>query len=830
MIGREVSHFRILEEIGQGGMGKVYLAQDSRLDRRVALKFLGDRFQEDPVALKRFLREAKSAAGLDDPFICSIFQVGEGRSGPAFIAMEFVPGETLEARLKRGLPELRQALQWAVEISEALQCAHEKSLVHRDLKPANIMITPSGHVKVMDFGLAKRLDPIAEDDETRFETITSTLTREGTTPGTLAYMSPEQLKGGELDTRSDLFAFGIIFYQALTGVHPFKRPSPMETASAILREDPPPLSRLIEPCPPLLQETMAGLLAKEPSQRFAKAEEVSQRLNLLLDRTARSGDALGSAIRRTLDAEGDDPTLLGSPTSAGTRVDPPRAAKRRLWPAWAAAAVLLLVLLMFIPGVRATLGGWVPFLAPAAEFRVAILPFDNYGVPSEEASLLQGLDSNLTRRLAQLPELRGSYEFVAPDQAASLAGEGLQRLWDDLGTRFALRGSLHQTGQHLWLTANLFDAQQGTNLHSVTLDVAGQESSAAEDDLAQRVAQLLRQEQRARLADGQSQGQDKTHYQIYQEGMDLLRRYDREGNVDQAVEKLQSALSKKRDYAPAHAGLAEANWRSYRRSKDQMHLEQALTHSERALELDPQLALTHVSRGLAHLAAGNWAECEASLDQALKLDPSNAKAFYVMGLLRQAQKRLEQAQGFFEKALAEDPDYWDALTELGAIHYSAGRYKEAEEAFLRTIELRPDSHIGYRNLGGIRMLRGDLSGAAANFQKSLEIRPEAAAYSNLGTLQFFRGLYAESAAAYEKAIQMGAGDYLIWANLGDAYRQLPQSAQKAEEAFQIAIQKMRELLQETPEDPNLLVQLAVALAKSGRPQEALQVAESVPDS
>ncbi|HSR52764.1 MAG TPA: serine/threonine-protein kinase, partial [Acidobacteriota bacterium] len=338
VIGREVSHFRILEEIGQGGMGKVYLAEDTRLDRRVALKFLGDRFQEDPMALKRFLREAKSAAALDDPFICSIFQVGEGRSGPAFIAMEFVPGETLEARLKRGLPELRQALQWAVEISEALHCAHEKSLVHRDLKPANIMITPSGHVKVMDFGLAKRLDPIEEDDETRLESITSTLTREGTTPGTLAYMSPEQLKGAELDTRSDLFAFGIIFHQMLTGVHPFKRPSPMETASAILREEALPVSKMIEPCPPLLEETVTGLLAKDPARRFAKAEEVSQRLNLLLDRTARGGDALGSSVRRTFIADEDDSTLMGSPSGAGTLVDQPLpSAKRRLWPAWTAA-------------------------------------------------------------------------------------------------------------------------------------------------------------------------------------------------------------------------------------------------------------------------------------------------------------------------------------------------------------------------------------------------------------------------------------------------------------------------------------------------------------
>jgi serine/threonine protein kinase len=221
----EVSHYRILEKLGEGGMGEVYLAEDTLLDRKVALKFLSERFQEDPTARKRFLREAKSAAAIDHPYICNIFDVGD-EGGRSYIVMEYVTGQTLEERLREGPLPVSQALAVSSEIAEALEEAHGKNLVHRDLKPSNIMLTPGGHAKVMDFGLAKQMAPddVQSEDETQ-----SKLTRQGLTAGTLTYMSPEQLCGREVDLRSDIFSFGIVLYEMVTGVHPFRKGSPMET-------------------------------------------------------------------------------------------------------------------------------------------------------------------------------------------------------------------------------------------------------------------------------------------------------------------------------------------------------------------------------------------------------------------------------------------------------------------------------------------------------------------------------------------------------------------------------------------------------------------------
>jgi serine/threonine protein kinase len=228
LIGQTLSHYRIEKKIGEGGMGEVYLAQDTALTRKVALKFLPPEMQKDPVARKRFLREARSAAALDNPYICSIHEVGEFEAG-AFIVMEYIDGETLLEKLRRGPLRLNQVLHIASEIAEALQTAHGRGIVHRDLKPANIMLMKTGHAKVMDFGLAKQMVPSAGIESE--EGSVTAMTGSGMTLGTLAYMSPEQLRGEEADARSDIFSFGLVLYEMLTGRHPFRKESPMETGT-----------------------------------------------------------------------------------------------------------------------------------------------------------------------------------------------------------------------------------------------------------------------------------------------------------------------------------------------------------------------------------------------------------------------------------------------------------------------------------------------------------------------------------------------------------------------------------------------------------------------
>ena len=281
MVGTTISHYKVLEKIGQGGMGEVFLAQDTSLDRKVALKFLPDFLQQDPTAKKRFLREAKSAAALDHPYICHIHEVGEF-DGRDFIAMEYVQGQTLKEKLAKGPLPLKQTLETAVEMAEAVEKAHAKGIVHRDLKPSNIMLAPDGHVKVMDFGLAKRL-VAAEGAGSQEQTVTGNLTKTGTTLGTLAYMSPEQLRGQEVDTRSDIFSFGVMFYEMLTGVHPFKKAQSVETSSAILSETPSPLYRYLNGVPPVLQHSVRKMLAKEPDRRYQLINEVRIDLADLVD-------------------------------------------------------------------------------------------------------------------------------------------------------------------------------------------------------------------------------------------------------------------------------------------------------------------------------------------------------------------------------------------------------------------------------------------------------------------------------------------------------------------------------------------------------------------
>ena len=306
MIGDTLSHYKIIEKLGQGGMGEVFLAHDSTLDRKVALKFLPKELQEDPTAKKRFLREARSAAALDHPFICKIYEVGEAEE-KSFIAMEYIQGMMLQDKLAKGPLPVREAVETAAEIAEALEAAHKNDIVHRDLKPSNIMVTPEGHVKVMDFGLAKRVTSVEGQDE---EEITTKLTQDDSILGTVPYMSPEQLRRREVDARSDIFSFGVVLYEMLAGVHPFKKDGQIETANAILSETAPPLARYTENIPVLLQHTVKKMLAKDSDRRYQLIHDVTTDLGELLEESGESIQEVVSAA--AIPAERQRwPTTLG---------------------------------------------------------------------------------------------------------------------------------------------------------------------------------------------------------------------------------------------------------------------------------------------------------------------------------------------------------------------------------------------------------------------------------------------------------------------------------------------------------------------------------------
>ena len=294
MVGRQTGSYRILSLLGTGGMGEVYLARDATLGRKVALKFLPDFLRQDDSARKRFLREAKLAAALDHPFICKVYEIGE-EDQEAFISLEYVQGKTLQEKLAAGPADLQETWQIAAEIAEALAEAHRRGIVHRDLKPANVMFTADGHVKVMDFGLAKQLIH-SEDQE---QSITG-MTKTGTTLGTLPYMSPEQVRGQKVDTRSDLFSFGVVLYEMLTGKHPFRRSVAADTAVAILGNQPVSVNQLRPEVGEELESVVAKLLAKDPDQRYQTASELGKELKESRDKKDMDLGGLLKALSQTL--------------------------------------------------------------------------------------------------------------------------------------------------------------------------------------------------------------------------------------------------------------------------------------------------------------------------------------------------------------------------------------------------------------------------------------------------------------------------------------------------------------------------------------------------
>ncbi|MGD8377737.1 MAG: serine/threonine-protein kinase, partial [Acidobacteriota bacterium] len=281
MLGKTLSHFRILSQLGEGGMGVVYEAEDTKLGRKVALKVLPPERVGDEERRLRFLREARTAAAISHPHIAAIHEIDE-TEGVVFIAMELVEGETLRAVLQRGVPPLHKSLRFAAEIAEALAAAHQANIVHRDLKPENVMIRPDGHVKLLDFGLAKLREEAADDAaSTRMETLSAEMTREGKVLGTAAYMSPEQARGQPVDFRSDLFSFGIVLYEMSTGRSPFQGPSVTDTLSAIVRDQPAPMTRIAPAVPEELARITGKCLEKHPEERYQHTDDLAMDLRKL---------------------------------------------------------------------------------------------------------------------------------------------------------------------------------------------------------------------------------------------------------------------------------------------------------------------------------------------------------------------------------------------------------------------------------------------------------------------------------------------------------------------------------------------------------------------
>jgi tetratricopeptide (TPR) repeat protein/predicted Ser/Thr protein kinase len=779
-----VSHYRLLEPLGSGGMGVVYRAEDTTLGRTVALKFLPPQIVHDPKQMQRFREEARTASVLNHPNICTIYEVAEER-GELFIAMEFVEGQPLSASIREGGMPAGSVVRYGRQVAGALEHAHARGVIHRDLKPLNIVITPDGDAKILDFGLAKRTDP---NDVNRKTLQAQTATTVGLA-GTMPYMAPEQLEGGEATARSDIWALGIVLYEMASGVRPFSGDNLYRLCTGIITEPFPPLA---ENVPPGLAAVIRRCLEKEPALRYQRAGEVRAALEAL-----EPSSATGTRIVST---------------TTGTK------SWAFLW--WTAAGVALLGV---VAGAVWLAKKYPRPPKPAVErVQLAVLS------PEPEAAAGEGaFDSGLVETLtSSLTELSGRHP-LAVIPASEIRAHHVQTLdaaRQEFGVNYGLMLNIQRAAGQVRVNYSLVDARTHEQLRGGTVTAAAADPFALQDQVSARVADILKLELEPR--DKQSLAAHGTTepaaYDFYLQGVGYLQNYDKEENVENAISVFGRALEKDNGFAGAYAGLGEAYWQKFEHTHDQRLVSDATKACQSAAQKDASLAQAHVCLGLVYQGTGKYELAVTEYQNAAQSEPTLDAAQSGLARAYESLNRLQEAEQSYKAVIALRPDYWAGYNRLGTFYLRNGKLEEAAQMYTQVTSLVPDSFTGYTNLGITRIQQGRYNEAIEPLEKSLKIRKTGSATSNLATAYFQSKRYADAAQMFEEATALDGRNYEIWGNLGDAYYWAPGMRQRATGAYRKALELGEERRKVNPRDANMLSYFAEYHAMLGEKQKAAQ--------
>ncbi len=763
LIGRTISHYKIVNKLGAGGMGVVYKALDLKLERTVALKFLPHDAAVDAQDRERFLREARSASALDHENIGVIHGLEEGEGGQLFIVMGYYEGETLQKVLRRGGLPVGEGLQLAVQVARGLAAAHARKIVHRDIKPSNIIITPTGVVKIVDFGLAR-------------VAATPSMTQSMAVSGTPAYMSPEQTTGGVADPRSDVWALGVVMVEMFTGAHPFQRENTAALTFAILNQPPAVLGAV----PPLIQPIVYRALAKDPAHRYANAGEMCSELeNVRAQITAQTDPRDSSGLTAT-----SSPVkgLKQFKERASTPQWPGETKKKISWPWLAGIGVAVLAgLLLLIAPARERVAEM--FGSHSAK-HIAVLPFENIGNNPADEPVAQGLMDSLTSKLSNLGTTQQSLWVLPASVVVSRKVTDPATAFRELGATLVVTGSVHRAAQVVQLTVNLIDAQNLRQIGSAALEDRGGDLAALQDEAVARLARLMKINVTAEMIRATEGNAAPAAYESYLKALGYMQRYDKPGNLQLAVNALKSAVETDAHFALGYGELGEVYRLKYQTEKDAKWMEEALANCKRALELQDRLPSVYVTLGRIHDATGKADLAVQEFQHALQLDPRNADALNGMAHAYENASRMKDAEAAFQKVIALRPDYWDGYNTLALFYDRQRRFDEAIAQQQKALKLTPDNAVLYFNLGAFYLDTGDLKkhpAAEQALRKSIELSPSYAAYANLGILYMQEKRYEESAQMSEKALQQNDKDYVVWDNLAAAYEWL-KNKDKASQA------------------------------------------------
>lgn len=754
--GQTLSHYQVLEKLGAGGMGVVYRALDTQLERAVALKFLPDNVTVSAGERSNLRREARAASALDHPNVGVIHGLEECADGQLFIVMQYYEGETLAQRIARGAIPLGEALDLAIQIASGLDAAHERNIVHRDIKPSNIILTRSA-AKIVDFGLARVVASVSAT-----QTISAT--------GTLPYMAPEQILGESVDQRSDIWALAVILVQMVTATHPFLRPSTTAMTFAILNQPPAGLDLVPDALRPILYRA----LSKKPQHRYRNAGEMLPDLQAVRD------------------------IILSSPAAAAepTKTHPvtPRELKQLMQyasiPAWthrpalqnrwlavgSLGVVLVAVLALLLSPWRERFAGMA---YASSEKHIAVLPFENAGNDPSYQPVAQGLMDSMTNELSNLEAAQRSLWVVPASIVRSHNINDPADAFRKLGATMVVQGSVARSGSDVVLTVVLIDAKRLRQVGSAQFANPAGDLAALQDQAVAHLARLMKVNTDLSILPPTVVA--PSAYESYLKALGYLQRYDKPGNADLAIAELNAAVAKNANFALGYATLAEAYRLKFLMDNDPASVQQALANARKAVQMDDHLAATHVTLGLIHSKLGEHAEALKEFQRVLDLNPRDANALIGMASVNESMGRLQQAEVDIQRAIALRPDYWDGYRALAEFYDRQKRGQDSILQYRHIIELTPDNPEAYSDLGVQYLQLGDsqsLAAADAAFQKSIQLAPNYQAYTNIGWLYILEKRYDEAAKATRKALQLNDKDWRVWSNLQLAYTWMKDDEQK----------------------------------------------------
>ena len=826
-------------------MGVVYKALDTRLDRTVALKFLPDHAAVTTGNHERFLKEAQSAARLNHVNICQIYSI-EGvdsdnsrGNGRPFIVTEYVDGITLREKIKiekgtrdqsrpdepgqtashtpsrsashppshtsshppshtssqtqsktpdDGHTRFETFIHYAIQIAKGLQAAHDKGIIHRDIKSGNIMVTESDEIKILDFGLAKM-------------TGADQVTKTGATLGTVSYMSPEQVRGESADERSDIWSTGIVLYEMLTGQLPFEGDYEYSIIYSIVNADPPTAASLNNQIPDDLDRIVQRCMAKEPADRYQSASDLLDDLQS------------ASAVLRT------------GETTAGDTIDRrpsrPLVTRRR---AITIAAILLAGLFLFAYMISHwhSVQSWISSAPDSESIRLIVLPFTNIGDDASRQYFSDGLVETITSSLTQMEQFQRDLWVVPSGEARRDDVRSAGQARKIFGVNYVITGSIQPLADRLRLTINLIDSRSLRQINSSVIDVDAGEVLELHDKSVERLMAMLNLELNPDSREVIKAGKSTipAAFEQYVQGLGHLQRFERLGNINNAIASFEEAVELDPQFALAYAGLGQAFWRKYEYTNEPEWVDKAISNANLASDLDDQLVQVNITSGMINNGTGNHERAIIDYNRALSADPVSAEAYRGLAQAYENTGNHEQAEQTYRRAIRLRPDYWAGYNALGVFYFHQNRYGDAMEQFRMVIELTPDNFRGYMNLGSMYYYTNELEKARVLYEQSLSLENTFLASSNLATIYYSEGRFAEAARMFETALELHSGSYVMWGNLASAYYWTPDERDKAEQTYRRAIDLAKEHIRVNPNDPELLINLAGYHAMTGDKSEA----------